>query len=210
MADDFLDKLRADWRRDGPDSAQASQGRPDLAAIGRRGARRRRLARLSMLASLATAFVAILLAGWFGYRAAATGDAVIMLGAAGLLFAVPLLIVEAIDKSRSLSLRYDSTPRGVLLEARHRAATARRFLVGFRLSAAILLACAAASWVLAAAGYADRGEALFLTGVWAGTALGVWLWQMWRDRRLAAEIACGDRLLAELAGAEGDDPPPAP
>jgi hypothetical protein len=162
-----------------------------------------------MLASLATAFLAILLASWFGYRAATTGDAVIMLGAAGLLVAVPLLIVEAIDKSRSLALRYDSTPKGVLLEARHWAVTARRFLAGFRWSAVILLACAAGAWTLVGAGHADRGEAVFLTGVWGGTALGVWLWQMWRDRRLAAEIACGDRLLAELAGAEGDDPPPA-
>ena len=195
MTDEFLDTVRADWRRDGP----------DLAAIGRRGERRRRLTRLSMLASLSTAFLAILLASWFGYRAAVSGDAVTMLGAAGLLVAVPLLIVEAIDKRRSLSLLHDSTPRGVLLEARHRAVTARRFLAGFRWSAVILLACVAAAWVLVAGGYADRGQALFLTGVWVSTAFGVWLWQLWRSRRLAAEIACSDRLLAELAEAEGED-----
>lgn len=192
MTDDFLDSLRADWREQAP----------DLAAIGRRGERRRKLARLSMLVSFSTALLAILLAGWFGYRAAVSGDAVTMLGAAGLLVAVPLLILEAIDKRRGLSLRYDSTPKGVLLEARHRAATARRLLAGFRWSAAILLACAAAAWVLAAGGYAERGEALLLTGVWGGTAFGVWLWQMWRSRRLAAEIACSDRLLEELAEAE--------
>lgn len=195
MSDDFLDTLRADWR----------EPAPDLAAIGRRGERRRRLTRMSMLVSLSTAVLAILVAGWFGYRAAASGDAVTMLGAAGLLVAVPLLIAEAIDKRRSLSLRYDSTPTGVLLDARHRAATARRFLRGFRWSAAILLACAATSWVLVAAGSADRGEAWFLTWVWGGTAIGVWLWQLWRDRRLAAEIACSDRLLAELGEADRHD-----
>ncbi len=199
MTDEYLDTLRADWRGEAP----------DLVAMRRDGERRRRLMRLSMLLSLSTAVLAVVAAGWLGYRAAATGDAVSMLGAAGLLIAVPLLIVEAIDKRQSLSLRYDSTPKGVLLEARHRAVTARRLLVGFRWSAVILLACAAAAWVLAAGGYADRGKALFLTGVWAGTAFGVWLWQLWRSRRLAAQIACSDRMLAELAEAEDEDRPAA-
>lgn len=199
MTEDFLDTLRADWRQDGP----------DLAAMRRAGERRRRLTRLSMLLSLATAILAVALASWFGYRAARSGDALLILAAAALLVTVPLLIVEAIAKRRSLSLRYDGAPAGVLLQARHQAVTARRLLRGFRWSALILIACVAGAWVLAAAGFTDRGEALFLTGAWGGTASAVWLWQLWRGRRLAAEIACSDRLLAELAEAEGEDRPQA-
>jgi hypothetical protein len=92
----------------------------------------------------------------------------------------------------------DDRPAGVLRQARQQVAVSRRWLRGCRLSALLLWASAAAALVLQEAGLATGRGTSLLAGIWAGTALLVWLWQAWRERRLAVEAERYDQLLAEF------------
>ena len=75
---------------------------------------------------------------------------------------------------------------------------ARRQLGSCRIAALLLAGSGLAAWALVPAGLARFDTVVFITLVWAATALLSWLWQHWRDRRLVEEIAGYDRLQKEL------------
>lgn len=190
--DDFLQSLRADWR--GPAI--------DLDRMRRLTKRRQRLAHWSRALNLAGMGAAPLLCGWFGYRAIAGGDPVLAVAAAAFFVSVPIVLLEYAEARRELRVRYDDTPRGILLQARQHVDWLRRFLRGCRWSAAILAASAVAVVLLIAGGLANLRTSPLIAAVWAGTAVFAWLWQARRARRLAAEAEACDTLLAELSDAD--------
>ncbi len=190
--DDFLQSLRADWRRPAI----------DVDRLCRLTKRRQRLAGRSRALNLAGVGAALLFCGWFGYNAAAGGDPVMAVAAAAFFVSLPIILLDYAESRRDLRVRYDDSPRGVLLQARQHLDWSRRFLRGCRWSAAILAASAAAVLLLIAGGLTQVRPSLLIAAVWAGTAVLVWLWQAWRARRLAAEAEACNGLLAELRDAE--------
>lgn len=190
--DDFLQSLRADWRRPAI----------DVDRMRRLTKRRQRLAYWSTALNLAGLVAAVLLCGWFGYRAIIGADPVLAVAAAAFFVSLPIILVEFAEARRASRMRYDDTPRGVLLQARQQVDWSRRLLRGCRWSAGILAISAAAVFLLIAGGLTHDRASPTIAAVWAGTAVAAWLWQAWRARRLAAEAEACDRLLAELSDAE--------
>ena len=139
---------------------------------------------------------------WF-IRLALTGaPPLFALAGIVLLVSLPLMLLEVAGTARSLRIGHDDTPAGVLRRARHQAAAARHLLWASRVSALLLGASAAALLLLHAAGRARAEDAWLFAPLWALVAIGGWVWQSRRARRLAADIARCDSLLAELGEAE--------
>ncbi|MGQ0659313.1 hypothetical protein [Sphingosinicella sp.] len=186
--DDFLDDLRADWRRQTVDVS-------GLAA--RVAARQRRAGLVTAGNALAIATMAIL-ACLFGSAAIRQGDALLGVAAIAFLLAAPAVLFEMLDFRRATRLRYDDSPAGVLRQARDQAMFSRRRLRSARIAALLLVGAGLAAWALVPAGLAHRDTVIVITSGWAAAALLSWLWQFWRDRRLVETIAGYDRLRAEL------------
>ena len=199
-SDTFLDQLRADWL------GQTI----DIDRLKRLTRRRRSAARLLMLAKLASAAVALVFSAWFAYRAVVAGSAIHALGGVALCAAFPLTILEYVSARRGMRIGGADTPAGVLLHARQQIEVSRRWLRGCRSSAALLAACAAAALGLHRAGLAKSDETSLLAAIWGGTALLVWLWQSWRERRLAVEADRYDQLLAEFSETDRQPGRPGP
>ncbi len=186
--DDFLDDLRADWRRQTIDVS-------DLAV--RVAARQRRAGLVMASNSLGVAA----LAGFalvFAYAAIRYSDALFGVAAFAFLLGTPAALFELLDFRRARRLRYDDSPAGVLRQARDQAMLSRRQLRSARIAALLLVGAGLAAWALVLAGLAHRDTVLVITLGWAVTATLTWLWQHWRDRRLVAETAGYDRLRADL------------
>lgn len=194
--DGFLDALRADWGRQSV----------DLDHIRRQVAQRRVSARRAAWTNIGGGLLVLLFGAWFAYQALAAGDAVYAIGAAAMLLALPLILAEYAAARRSMTVRIDDTPAGVVRQARDQAGTSLRLLRGCRAGAMILLACAVTVMGLAALGLAEHTLATLLAPVWGGSALIMWFWQSWRGRRLADEIERCDRILAEFSEAEREAP----
>lgn len=190
--DDFLDVLRDDWRRQGV----------DLARVRRLTERRRHAVFVSLGSKLGGAALSLLFGGWFAWRAAVEGDAVYAVGALALFVALPAILVDYVAARRLTRVGREDTPFGLIAHARDQAEGTRRLLRGFRVAATILLVSSGALLLLAAAGRATPAVALAIASIWSVTALGVWLWQIHRGRRLAAEVVLCDALLAEYGEAE--------
>lgn len=190
--DDFLDALRDDWRHQGV----------DLARIRRLTERRRRAVLVSLGSKLGGAALSLLFGAWFAWRAAVEGDAVYAVGALAMFVALPLMLIDYAAARRLTRIGHEDTPAGLIVHARDQAEGTRRLLRGCRVAATILLLSAGAVLLLAAAGRAAPAVALAIASVWSVTALGLWLWQAHRGRRLAAEAALCDALLAEYGEAE--------
>ena len=192
MHDDFLAELRADWRRP----------TVDLERMRRLSERRRRLAVLYDLLSLAGTLGVAPLALWFAWRAFSQADPITAVGAVALLVAAPLLVLEYVERRRERRIRYDDTPRGVLLQARDQARFAQRQLRGCRWTAIILGLAALAVLLIAWSGRASFEVAIPIAGSWGLAAALLWLWQMWRAARVAREARYCERLLSELEAPE--------
>jgi len=190
--DDFLDVLRADWRRQGVDIDRV------MRLVEQRQQRARRMAGMNMVG----AGVALLFGVWFAYQALATGDALYALSGAALLIALPLILAEYVSSQKNVAARAEDTPISVLLHARDQAEMSRRLLWGCRVAAIILLACSIAVLGLSMFGRTTSTLASFLTPIWGGTGLAVWRWQSLRGRRLAGEIERCDHVLAEFDDAD--------
>jgi MFS family permease len=194
--DDFLEGLRDDWRR----------APVDLSQIRALTTRRQLWVGLLNLLSLAGALVAPALGLWFVWRAIALQDAIAAIGALALFVAAPALWLEYVEGRRTRKMRYDDTPRGVLLQARQQLAFSRRMQLGCRMCAIILGTGAAALLLL---GLIDAGSArrAFVTAsAWGVTAAGTWMWGVWRRRRIERESAQCEALLGDLDAEEGPDP----
>ena len=176
--DDFLDSLKAGWR------SQSVEVR-DLAS--RLEARRRRAGLVMAFNLLGLASLAVLMLG-FAVMAARREDALFGVAALAFMLATPAALFELLDFRRMRRLRYEDNLPGVLRQARDQAMFARRQL----------RSCRIAALLLAGSGLARFDTVVFITLVWAATALLSWLWQHWRDRRLVEEIAGYDRLQKEL------------
>lgn len=190
--DDFLGRLRSDWRRQTIDVS-------DLAA--RVAARQRRAGLVTAGNALAIITMAIL-AFLFGSLAVREGDALFGVAAIAFLLAAPAVLFEALDFRRVSRLRYDESPAGVLRQARDQAGFARRQLRSARIAALLLIGAALAAWALVPAGLAQLDTVAIVTLGWAAAAALSWLWQYRRDRRLIEEIAGYDRLRADLSGSD--------
>lgn len=192
--DDFLDTLRADWRRP----------QVDLERMRRLTARRQRLQSLVYVLTPVGALACLLLGLWLGWNAAVSGEAILAIGAAALLIAAPLLLVELVELRRARRIRYGDTPRGVLEQADQQVRHARKALRGYRWSASILAVAAAMVVVTRLAGWSSDPAAFPIALTWLGVAASTWAFQVWRAGRLAREAQRCERLIAELAVAEDD------
>lgn len=191
--DKLLSELRADWRRQ----------TVDIDRIRRLIEVRRRWIRFGLIVKATGAGIALLSGGWFFWLALTGGAAIFALASIALLVALPLMLLELAGTARSLRIGHDGTPSGVLRRARDQATTARHLLWGSRVAALLLAVSAAGLLALHVAGRAHAEEALVFMLAWAFLALGLWVWQARRGRRLTAEIARCNALLAELG--EADD-----
>ena len=189
--DTLFAELGADWRRQ----------TADLDRLQARTERRRRRTRLALIAKVAATGIALLFGVWFVWRALNGAPALFALAGAVLLVALPLMLLEIAGTARSLRIGHDDTPVGVLRRARDQAATARHLLWCARIASVLLGASAVGLVALYAAGRARAEDALLFAPLWTAFALGGWARQAVRSRRLAAEVARCDALLAEL-GAE--------
>jgi len=190
--DTLLSELGADWRRQ----------TTDLDRLRKLTERRRLRTRLALIGKAAGTAVAFLSGLWFVWLALTGAPALFALAGIVLLVSLPLMLLELAGTARSLRIGYDDTPVGMLRRARHQAAASRHLLWGSRASALLLGATAAGLLALFAAGSASAEEALIFAPTWALFAIAGWAWQSHRARRLAAEIAGCDALLAELGEAE--------
>lgn len=192
MADDGLfTSLGADWRRQ----------TADLDRVRRSIEARRRRTRLVLLARIAGTGAALLSCAWFIRLALSGGPATFALGAIVLVIALPLMLLEVAGTARLLRVGHDDAPAGVLRRARDQATLARHLLWGTRAAALLLGASAAGLLGLYAAGRAGERQVLIITPIWLLLALALWGWQVYRGRRLAAEIERCEVLLAELGEA---------
>jgi hypothetical protein len=194
--DDFLDGLRDDWRR----------APVDLSQVRRLTERRHYWTGLLSLLSLAGALVAPALGLWFVWRAIALQDAIAAVGALALFVSAPALWLEYVEGRRTRQMRYDDTPRGVLLQARQQLAFSRRLQLGCRMCAIILGTGAVVLLALGLVDPASARRAFVTASAWGGTAAGVWLWGIWRRRRIERESAQCEALLGDLDAEEGPDP----
>jgi hypothetical protein len=192
--DDFLDALRADWRRPSV----------DLERMRRLTARRQRLQSLVRTLTPVGALACGLLGIWLGWRAATTGEAIFWVSAAALLVAAPLLLIELAEARRASRIRFDDTPRGVLEQAGQQVLYACKALRGYRWSASILAAAAVIVAVLRLAGWSSDPAAYAIALTWIVVAGLAWAVQVWRAGRLAREAERCERLLAELDGTEDE------
>ena len=192
--DDFLDALRADWRRPSV----------DLERMRRLTARRQRLQSvvraLTPVGALACGLLGLLL----GWQAVTSGEAVLAVGAAALLIAAPLLLVELTEIRRASRIRYDDTPRGVLEQAAEQIHYARKALRGYRWSASILAAAAVIVVAIRLAGWSSDPAAFPIAATWIAVAALTWAAQVWRAGRLAREAQRCEQLLVQLDEAEDD------
>lgn len=127
-----------------------------------------------------------------------------VLGAAGLLVALPLILIEHWWLRRRTRPDPLESPEAVLQQARRQTERSLLLLRGAHWSAIILLGCAAAAWALFGVGAVAPADAFLVSAVWAGTALSLLGWRQWRKRRIRSEIAQLDRLAAEFSE-YGDD-----
>ena len=188
MDDDFFAELRADWRRPSV----------DLERLRRQNQRRRRLAAFYDLLSLVGALGIAPLALWFAWRAIDALDPISAVGALALLVAAPLMVLEFVELRRARRIRYDDTPRGVLLQARDQALHARRQMRGCRWTAAILGLAALAVLLIALSGNASFAAVLPIAGAWGFAAVSLWAWQMLKSARAEREAEICEALLREL------------
>lgn len=191
--DILLSELGADWRRQ----------TADLDRLRRLTERRRRRTRVVLIAKAAGTGIALLSGAWFVWLSLKGAPAIFALAGTVLMVALPLMLLELAGTARSLRIGHDDTPAGVLCRARDQAATARHLLWASRTAALLLAASASGLLALYAAGHVRAEEAVIFAPIWALFALGGWVWQARRSRRLAREIARCDALLAELG--EADD-----
>jgi len=188
--DDFLDTLRADWRRQPIDTT----------GLATRVERRERRIRIAMIGNVAGAILYIIMAVGFIVATLRSDEALFAVAAVAFTLAAPILLFEITEMRRAASVRYADSPTGLLRHARDQAESARRRLVGCRWSIWLLVGSGILAWLLVAAGLAAIGKTLSITSAWFAAASIAWLWQAWRGRRLAGEAARYDTLLAEIAG----------
>jgi hypothetical protein len=197
-SDDFLDRLRADWR--GPSV--------DLERMRRLTARRRRLQSLVRALTPLGALTCLLLGLWLGWGAVTNGEAILAVGAAALLIAAPLLLIELAEARRASRIRYDDTPRGVLQQAYEQVRYARTALRGYRWSASILAVAAVLVLAIRLAGWSSDPAAFAIALTWIAVAALTWAVGVWRAGRLGREAQHCEQMLAELdaaeEGAQGD------
>ncbi|MDQ8757973.1 hypothetical protein RCO27_17240 [Sphingosinicella sp. LHD-64] len=186
--DSFLSDLGADWRRQ----------TADLDRLRARTERQRRRTRLALIAKAAGAAIALLSGVWFVWLAFRGAPTVFALAGIVLLVSLPLMLLELAGTARALRVGHDDTPAGVLRRARDQAVAARQLLWAGRVAALLMAASAAGLAALFVAGRARTEDTLAFVPLWTLVALGGWVWQARRARRLAAEIARCDALLAEL------------
>ncbi len=194
--DDFLDGLRDDWRRTPL----------DLLQVKALTTRRHVWVGFLNLLSLVGVIAAPLLGLTFLWRAIAMQDAIAAVGALALFVAAPALWLEYVEGRRTRNMRYDDTPRGVLLQARQQLAFSRRLQLGCRMCAVTLATGAVAVLVLGLIDQSSARRAFVIATVWGGTAAATWLWGLWRRRRIDREAAICEALLGELDAEEGPDP----
>src|SRR5688500_9394579 len=130
--------------------------------------------------SLAGMLGIALLGGWYAWSAVKTANPVLAVGAAAFLAAAPLLLLELAERRRERRVRYEATPRGVLVQARDQMRFARRQLRGCRWTAAILGTAALAVLLISWSGRASWSVVLPIAAAWGLAAGLLWVWQLWR------------------------------
>lgn len=189
MNDQFLEELKADWRR-----SDVDQGRM-LENLERYKLRLRLLGGLEAIGGA----IALVAALWFGWRAATDGNALFGLAAAALLCAATLSLLAMRPPPSS---QLEEGPFGILQGTRRNLDELERAVVRWRWSAWILFGCSVALWLFHAAGQTGLRETALLSLVWGGTAVAVALWSGWRGRQIQRERAACERLLAEYTAAD--------
>jgi hypothetical protein len=194
MADEYLLKVREDWRRQ--DAA--------FAAVYSRLRRNRWHPPLVLALELVSSIVTLLTGLWFAWLAYKLGSLLFALSAIVLLLSTPAFALAAVV-IRKDTLRWDEeTPEGVLTSGLRRAHASLRAIRMGRWHVAIIAAFVAVLWITEAIGLIEARNFLILyTSVCAATLIPYLKWLGWRRRRVLAERATCQRLLNEIKAVEG-------
>ena len=189
MNDQFLEEMRADWRRSDIDPSRMLENLE----------RRERRLRLLLAVEATSGAVAFVAAIWCGWRAASDGNALFGFASLALLCSAALTFRAMLPSSKS---QLEEGPFELLQRTQRNLNDLERAVARWRWSAWILLGCALAIWLFHAVGQTDLPETALLSAAWAGTAAAVAIWSGWRSRQIQRERAVAERLLAEYMAAD--------
>lgn len=189
MNDQFLEELKADWRRGDIDPGRMLENLE----------RRKRRLRLILAVEAVSGATAFLAAIWCGWRAATDGDALFGFAALALLGSAMLSLMAMRPTSNS---HFDEGPFGMLQRTQRNLEDLERAVARWRWSAWILLGCSLAIWLFHSVGQTDLRETALLSAAWAGTAVAVGIWSRRRGRHIRRERAAAEHLLAEYRAAD--------
>ena len=192
MRDSYLESLRSEWQR-------TDDG---FTTVASRFAFYRRRMRRTMVAAFAGSGVVLVCFLFILWTALDRGDALSAVAAIAFVSALPVVAISVLMLRRDFGVRHGETPFGLLLQMRQWSATMHRTLWSARWCARILLFSAAMAWVSVLLHAAPVGAVVTLSFAWIATAIWVWLWQVWRGRRLAEEIARLDQAIAQFRSAD--------
>jgi hypothetical protein len=190
--DNFLAEVRGEWRRD----------HIDADAMALRFSRHRRATQRRLLLVLVGGALIFACLIWLGLLALTQKDAAVAVAALAFAAALPLMVAAIFVIRRDLATRYQKTQLGLLLQTRDSVAAMRRALRDARLCAVILLTATAALALCAFLGLTASQAVVVPAAAWLTTAVGVWLWQAWRSRRLALEAARCERMIQDFEAAD--------
>lgn len=189
MIDQFLEELKAEWRRSDIDPSRILENLE----------RRERRLRLLLAVEATSGGVAFVAAIWCGWRAATDGNALFGFAALALLCSAALSLIAMRPSSNS---QLEEGPFEMLQRTQRTLNDLERTVTRWRWSAWILLGCALAIWLFHSVGQTDLRETALLSATWAGTAAAVAIWSGWRSRQIQRERAAAERLLAEYRAAD--------
>ena len=189
MTDDFLAKLRNDWR------SQDSE----FEAVKRRLSRARWAARAVIAAEAALTLSGMAIGLWFASIALRKHDLFFGLSAFMLLLVVPASSVVLLNLRRKLLGDVGETPEDVLNFAFRRTQVIERILTIGQWGTAMLLLFVVVLWVCVLTGWIPRHYPLALfSAIWICSALLAAAWVLWRRRQNEAERAQCRRLLSQF------------
>jgi hypothetical protein len=189
MDDQFLERLKADWRH--------SETDPDRMLENLE--RRRRRLRLLLALERAGGAAALVAAIWCGWRAAGNGDALFAFAALALLCSAALSLASM---RRPLNSPVDEGPPGMLQRTHGNLDDLERAVGRWGWGGWILIACSLAIWLFHFGGQTELRETILLSATWAVTGVAVGVWCGWRRLQIRRERAAAHSLLAEYRAAD--------
>ncbi len=192
--DDFLDSLKADWKKREVDLDSVRLGMEQRENDMRRSITKARLSVVMfMLGGAAFA--------WFAWT---TQDALVALGALAFLVATPFQFIELQMRQRVLDTDYMASGQSLLERGLRNARGMLRLLQFARWVSGFFLLFALMAFGLAFWGLRSEFEAVLIGGAWAVAGIGSYLLHRGRLSEARSEVENFQALLAEYQSGEKD------